>query len=153
MTLLKEIVEKNLYLFADEAKDWKDSIKMSCWKLEEYGAVDETYSGRIIECVEKFGPYIVLIPGVAMPHSQEGADGVMKTEIGFMKLEKPVSFDESDPEKDATLFFTLASCNNEEHLKNMGQLAAMLSNEEIIAALHKAQSKEDLLQISEQYMN
>ena len=75
------------------------------------------------------------MPNVAMPHSQEGAAGVNKTAIGFMKLEKPVSFDENDPEKDAQLFFTLASCNPDQHLNNMMKLSEMLMNEDVVKAL------------------
>ena len=111
--MLREFVEMNHYLFAREAKDWEEAILMSCKSLEADGTVGSNYGQDIVECVRKYGPYIVIMPNVAMPHSQEGAVGVNKTAIGFMKLEKPVSFDPEDPEKDARLFFTLASCNPE----------------------------------------
>ncbi len=88
-----------------------------------------------------------------MPHSQEGAEGVHKTTIAFMKLEKPVSFDAEDPEKDAQLFFTLASCNPDQHLNNMSRLSELLGNEEVIAELKKAKDSEDLLRIQERYLD
>jgi len=133
--MLKEFVEQKHYKFAEEAKDWRDAIRMSCEPLEADGTVEANYKEDIIACVEKYGPYIVIIPDVAMPHSQEGAVGVNKTAISFMKVNKPVSFEPGDPEKDARLFFTLASCNPEQHLNNMMRLSEMLSNEEIVAAL------------------
>ena len=117
--MLRDFVENKHYKFAEEAKDWRDAIRMSCESLEADGTVEANYKEDIIACVEKHGPYIVIMPNVAMPHSQEGATGVHKTAIGFMKLEKPVSFDENDPEKDAQLFFTLASCNPDQHLNNI----------------------------------
>lgn len=46
---------------------------------------------EIISCVSKHGPYIVLVPGLAMPHS-ENAEGAIETAIGFMKTEKMVHF-------------------------------------------------------------
>ncbi len=150
--MLKEFVESKHYKFAESAKDWKDAIRMSCESLEADGTVEANYKEDIIKCVEKYGPYIVIVPGVAMPHSQENAVGVHKTAIGFMKLEKPVSFDPEDPEKDATLFFTLASCNPEQHLDNMSRLAEMLSNEELIEDLKKAKGPEDLLNLQEKYL-
>ena len=106
-----------------------------------------------MECVRKYGPYIVIMPKIAMPHSQEGAVGVNKTAIGFMKLEKPVSFDPNDPEKDAQLFFTLASCNPEQHLNNMMRLSEMLMNEELVAELLEAKGPEDLLRLQEKYLD
>ncbi len=150
--MLKEFVESKHCKFAESAKDWKDAIRMSCESLEADGTVEANYKEDIIKCVEKYGPYIVIIPGVAMPHSQENALGVHKTAIGFMKLDKPVSFDPEDPEKDASLFFTLASCNPEQHLNNMSRLAEMLSNEDLIEDLKKANGPEDLLKLQEKYL-
>ena len=151
--MLREFVEKKHYLFAKEAKDWEDAIIMSCRSLESDGTVEPAYAHEIVECVRKYGPYIVLMPNVAMPHSQEGAAGVNKTAIGFMKLEKPVSFDPDDPEKDAQLFFTLASCDPDQHLNNMVRLSELLSNEEVVAELLKATCPEDLLKIQETYLD
>jgi len=86
-----------------------------------------------------------------MPHSQENARGVHKTAIGFMKLEKPVSFEPEDPDKDARLFFTLASCNPDQHLNNMTRLSELLMNEDVITALLGAEGPEDLIKIQAQY--
>ncbi len=126
---------------------------MSCESLEADGTIEANYKEDIVACVEKYGPYIVLMPNIAMPHSQEGAEGVHKTSIGFMKLDKPVSFDPEDPEKDAQLFFTLASCNPEQHMNNMVRLSELLMNEEVVAALLKAETPEDLLEIQKQYLD
>lgn len=150
--MLKEFVEMKHFKFAEEASDWKEAIKMSCEALEADGTVESNYKDDIIACVEKYGPYIVIIPEVAMPHSQENAIGVHKTAISFMKLNKPVAFDENDREKDARLFFTLASCNPEQHLNNMMRLSEMLSNEQVIEALLKAESEKDLLEIDNRYL-
>ena len=151
--MLRTFIEPKHYKFAEEAKDWKDAIRMSCESLEADGTVEGNYKEDIIDCVEKHGPYIVIMPNVAIPHSQEGTAGVNKTAIGFMKLEKPVSFDENDPEKDAQLFFTLASCNPDQHLQSLMKLSKMLMNEDVVKALAKAKSPEDLLQIQEQYLD
>ncbi len=150
--MLKEFVESKHYKFAESAADWQDAIRMSCESLEADGTVEANYKEDIIKCVEKYGPYIVIIPGVAMPHSQENAVGVHKTAIGFMKLEQPVSFDSEDPEKDASLFFTLASCNPEQHLNNMSRLAEMLSDEDLIEDLKQTKGPEDLLRLQEKYL-
>ena len=85
--MLKEFVEKKHYKFADSAADWKEAIRMSCEPLEFDGTVEDNYKEDIIKCVEKYGPYIVIAPNIAMPHSQEGAEGVNKTAVSFMNLE------------------------------------------------------------------
>lgn len=151
--MLRDFVESKHYKFAEEAPDWREAIRMSCESLEADGTVEADYKDQIIACVEKYGPYIVIMPDVAMPHCQEGARGVHKTTIGFMKLEKPVSFDEGDPEKDARLFFTLASCNSDQHLENMTKLSAVLMNDDVVRELLEAKGPEDLLRIQETYLD
>ena len=151
--MLREFVEKNHFRFADEAKDWKDAIRMSCETLEADGAVEENYKEDIIACVEKYGPYIMIAPNIAMPHAQEGARGVNKTEIAFMKLKKPVSFEPGNPEMEAQLFFTLASCNPDQHLDNMSRLSEMLCNEQLVAELAEAETTSDLLEIQKKYLD
>lgn len=151
--MLRKFVEENHYKFAESASDWKEAIRMSCEVLEADGTVEANYKEDIIKCVEKYGPYIVIVPMVAMPHSQEGAEGVNKTAIAFMKLEKPVSFDPEDPEKDAQLFFTLASCDPSQHLDNMSKLSEILCNEEVIEKLLEAHTPEDLLEIQKTYVD
>jgi len=151
--MLRDFVEKKHYKFAQSAPDWKEAIRMSCESLEADGTVEANYKEDIIRCVETYGPYIVIMPDVAMPHSQECAKGVHKTSIAFMKLEQPVSFDPEDPEKDAVLFFTLASCDPDQHLENMGKLSNMLMNDDVVAALKEAKTPEDLIAIQEKYLD
>ncbi|MGL5258924.1 MAG: PTS sugar transporter subunit IIA [Lachnospiraceae bacterium] len=151
--MLREFVEKKHYLFVESVSDWKEAIRLSCKTLEDDKTVEKNYAEEIIRCVNEYGPYIIIIPGVAMPHSQEGATGVNNTAIAFMKLEKPVAFTEGDPDTEAQLFFTLASCNHDVHLENMQKLSMMLMNEEVVEELKKATTKEELLEIQEKYLD
>ncbi len=145
--LLKEIYEKKYYTFHETAKDWQDSIRLACEPLEAAGMVKDIYADELIRCVEKHGPYIVLIPGVAMPHSTENSEGANGTAIGFMRLAQPVSFEEGNPDKDAQIFFTVVSTNPDEHMTNMQRLYTVLTNEEVVEKLKNATNAEDLLAI------
>ena len=151
--MLREFVEKKHYKFAAGAETWQEAVRMSCESLEADGTVNAQYAEEIIRCVEKYGPYIIIMPDVAMPHSQEGSANVNKTAIGFMKLEKPVSFDPGDPEKDATLFFTLAASDSDQHMANMVRLSEMLMTDGVAEALKAARIPEDLLTIQEKYLD
>lgn len=55
-------------------------------------------------------------------------------------------------ELDAQLFFTLASCNPEQHLDNMSRLSEMLMNEDLVEELAQAKTSEDLLKLEEKYI-
>ena len=149
--MFDEIIEKGLYDFCDDFDSWEDAIKKSCEKLIEKNIVDERYPQQVIDTVEKYGPYIVLVPGVAMPHCQECAEGVNDTAIAFMKVNKAVVFDEDDRDKDAKLFFTVASVDPEKHLENIGKLSEILCDEDVIAALEKVENLEDLKKVKEEF--
>ncbi|MDR2784786.1 MAG: PTS sugar transporter subunit IIA [Treponema sp.] len=149
--LLTEIVEKGLFSFVDEVDSWEEAIRQSCKALENAGIVGKLYAEEIIKCVGENGPYIVLMPGIALPHSMENSPNAYGTAISFTKINKPVSFDNNDPEKTASVFFTLAATDNDLHLKNMRRLFKMLTDEALCADLLTAASKEDILTLDKKY--
>lgn len=146
-SVLQTIVEKKHYKFVDRVDSWQESVRLSTESLVADGSVDADYYQQIVDCITKYGPYVVFDHYVAMPHSQENASGVHKTGIGFMRVKEEVSFgkDEDGEEKIAKLFFTLAACNPEEHLNNIQQLMSIFCNEELLDALMEANSPEDIL--------
>lgn len=146
--MLREIIEKKYYAFYDSATNWEDAIIKSCSSLEENGAVSLEYSKELIECIKKYGPYIVIEPGIAMPHSTQQGKNVFKTEISFTKFAKPVKFDD---ENEATLFFTLASKDPEIHIENIQKLMEVLVNDELKEELFNIKNIEDLKKLSEKY--
>lgn len=149
--LLEKILDNNLTSYHQEFASWQEAIKGCGETLIKEGFIDERYVEAIIKCISEYGPYVVILKDVAMPHSTLGAEGVYKTGISFMKVEKPVVFDNNDREKDARLFFTLAAVNNEEHLNNMMQLSELLMNEEIVADLLQAKNDDDFKAIITKY--
>lgn len=150
--LLKEIVEKNRFSFYDSAEDWRDAVVKSCEPLVRTGCATQEYTQKVIECVEELGPYIVIIPGLAIPHSTKGSPGVSQNAIAFAKFEHPVSFEPGNPEKDASLFFALAAVDEDEHVKNMRQLFKILSDEELLEKLMQVKSPQELVALDELYL-
>lgn len=145
--LLRELVEKKRVSFHEGFENWEEAVRASCVPLLEDHSIEEEYVQAVIDCVKKYGPYIVFAPDIAMPHSQEGAVGVNDTAICFMKVEKPVHFEKDNPEKDARLFFVLASKDHDIHVKNMEKLAKLLLTPGIMEKLLEAKKAEDLLEI------
>ncbi|WP_068267842.1 PTS sugar transporter subunit IIA [Caviibacter abscessus] len=146
--MLRDIIEKKYYSFYESAKDWEDAIIKSCESLEKNGAVSSEYSKELIKCVKEYGPYIVIEPGIAMPHSTQQGANVFKTEIAFTKFEKAVNFDD---ENEATLFFTLASKDPEIHIENIQKLMEVLVNDKLKEELFTVKNIEDLKKLFEKY--
>ena len=149
--MFKELIDKGLVSFYDGFDDWRDSITASCQPMLEKGIIDQGYIDSIYACIAKYGPYIVLAPNIAMPHSTESGDDVHGTEVGFMRVAKPVHFEKGNPDKDARIFFVLASINHDAHMKQMMQLATILADKDIVNALIDAKNNNDLIEIDNKY--
>lgn len=149
--MLKEIIEKGHYCFADKIDSWQEAIRQSYAPLLKDNTVENEYVDAVIQCVNKYGPYIVIVPGIAMPHSTEGAKGCNATAISFMKVENEVDFDPNDSDKKANLFFSLAAVDHEQHIQNIQALMDILMNEEIVDALMKTKTIDDLQAIANKY--
>lgn len=149
--LLKDFVELKHCNFIDKAGDWQEAMRKACEPLIADGTVEESYADDIIESVKKNGPYIVLAPGVAMPHSMVNAGGVNGTAVSFMKCERPVFFSEDDEEKYGTVFLTVCAVDTDSHLKNMKQVFSMLTDENLLADLMQVHCAEDLLRLDQKY--
>ena len=152
-TLLQKIVERVHYKFVDSVDSWQEAVKLSTESMVKTGYVSEDYYQQIVDCITKYGPYVVYDHYVAMPHSQEGADGAKKTSVGFMRVKQDVDFgkDEDGEQKIARLFFTLAAVDPDEHLANLQQLMGIFTNEPLLDALLEARTPEDILAAEAKY--
>ncbi len=143
--ILKDLVDANRVSFHKSFENWEDAIWAAAGPLLNEGAIEDAYVNAMINSVKEHGPYIVFAPNIAMPHCQQGAEGVHKTAISFMKVEEPVCFEEGNPEKDARLFFVLASQNNDQHMANMEKLAVAIMAENFTEKMLEVKSIEDML--------
>lgn len=140
-------------MFYDGQLSWETAIRKSCEPLQQDGTVDDTYADEIIKCIKQYGPYIIILPGVALPHSTQNAKGAHRTAIGFMKCSVPVSFQTGNKDKNAQIFFTISSTNSDEHLANMQRLYTILSNEDVLEKLKQIKDPKELLEIDRIFEN
>ena len=129
--------------------DWKEAVAESCQLLLDKKLIDQSYVDEIIQCVEEHGPYIVIVPKVAMPHSSADSERVYGTAISFTKMKRPIQFDQE--EKSASLFFTLAAKNVDQHMENIQKLSELLMIDGLIVRLADTDSIEDYRVVMQEY--
>ncbi|MDT2815577.1 PTS sugar transporter subunit IIA [Vagococcus carniphilus] len=152
--MLKYFFENDLINYSDkDITDWQEAISESCQVLLKKEIINQSYIDEIIDCVKEHGPYIVIVPEVAMPHSSEKSEGVFGTAISFTKMKSEIVFDDPTEEKKAVLFFTLAAKNSEEHMENIQNLSELLMTEGLIEDLVRTNSLEDYVEVMEKYSN
>jgi len=107
-----------------DAKDWRDAVRQVGRLMVDSGAVEDRYIEGMIRTAEELGPYIVVAPGVAMPHSRP-EDGVIRPCMALMTLHEPIEF--GNPENDPVrLVFAFGAVDNEQHVGALRQLAMIL---------------------------
>lgn len=149
--MLTYFYDNDLVTYSEKTiTDWREAIRESCQQLIKKEMINDTYVQEIIDCVEEHGPYIVIVPDVAMPHSSEDSNGVFGTGISFTKMKDSVAFD-GDEKKEASLFFTLAAKNPEEHMENIQNLSELLMTEGLIEDLKATETMADFKELMKQY--
>lgn len=133
--MLSELIALKRVDFYKGFDNWEDAVRASCRTLLADGSITQEYVDAIVDNIKEHGPYIVITENLAIPHTKVNAGGVNANAISFTKLEKAVSFDPNDPEKDACLFFTLAAKDIDEHYKNMEKLSELLLSGSIMKEL------------------
>ena len=143
--MLRERIERGLFAICDEPVGWEEAIRVSIEPLIRQGAVTEGYAGTVIRNVKRFGPYIAVTPGVALPHAKDDCH-VLHTAVCFVKFNYPVCFDEADAEKTASLFFAMSAEDEPRHLRNLKALTEeCLKDDALIRRLCAAKTREGIL--------
>ena len=99
MNLKQALIENKSIRLGLSASTWQEAIKLSVDPLIESWAVKPEYYDAIIESTEGYGPYYILMPGMAMPHARPEA-GVQRDAFSLVTLKEPVTFSDG---KDVSL--------------------------------------------------
>ena len=125
----------------------EDVIRYSGKILVEAGKVEEQYVNEMIESYRKLGPYMVMAPGLAMPHARPGGN-VKEPCISFVKLEEPVNFRHpcNDPVK---IVFALGGVSDNGHIELLQDLSSLLAADKMIEKLSAVNTYEELIELIE----
>ncbi|RCW52973.1 PTS sugar transporter subunit IIA [Halanaerobium sp. ST460_2HS_T2] len=129
--------------FMGEVSSWEDSIKIAAEPLLVKNFIKEKYIKSMIDNVHEYGAYIVLVPGIAMPHAKD-EESVNKTGMSFLKLEKAVEYPE---EKEVKIIFVLAAKDNSEHLELIADLSSILADDEVLTKFKNVESEKELIEL------
>jgi PTS system ascorbate-specific IIA component len=112
--------------------------------LVDQGSATPEYLETIIKKCEDNGPYIVIAPGIAMPHArpEEGAKALGYT---LVTLKEPISFGDPDNDPVALLIFMAAPSIKEHNEEAVCQIADLCDDEDKIKRLLNAKSSVEMM--------
>lgn len=148
MDLKQSVLDGGYILLQQSASNWQEAVKIGCDILEDNGYITADYYQAILQQTKELGPFYLLAPGLAMPHSRP-EDGVKKSGFAVVTLKEPVAFGDEDNDP-IDLLITLAAETAEFHNKvGIVQIVALLDDEEAVERLKKAQHMDEIKDIFE----
>ena len=124
---------------------WQEAVRATGRLLVRGGAAEPRYIEAMLRTAEELGPYVVLAPGLALPHARP-EDGAIEVGFSAITLASPVEF--GNPDNDPVRL-VIAFCAPEPtaHLRSLSQLARALEKPGFIKRAASAQDKVELAAI------
>ena len=142
VSLLQDLLSEDNVSFHYPAETWKDVIRHGGQLMVDAGFTEPTYTEAMIDVVRDMGPYIVLAPGLAMPHARPEM-GAKQVGAALVTLEKPIDF--GSPENDpVSVAIFLCAPNKDEHIQLLTDIATLFEDEEFLDAAVNFESIEDV---------
>lgn len=109
---LADLITPGRIQLVNSVSDWREGIVLAAAPLVDEGLINTHYVTAMIDCVEKYGPYIFINPEVALAHAKP--DGhVHGLSASMLLVRQGVTFPE---EKLAKVIIVLALIDDEQHL-------------------------------------
>ena len=145
MSRLLRMLTEDTVALGMSADSWQEAVHAVGKLLVESGSVEPRYLPAMVQMVEEIGPYIVIAPGVALPHARP-QDGVKRPCMGLITLSTPVNFgnEHNDP---VWLVVAFGAPDNKGHLEALRDLARLLEDAERLEKLKVAASVDEVRKI------
>ena len=149
--MLQDLLSEDNVSFHYPAETWEDVIRHGGQLMVDAGFTEPTYTEAMVEVVREMGPYIVLAPGLAMPHARPEM-GVKQVGTALVTLERPVDF--GSPENDpVSVALFLCAPNKEEHIQLLTDIAMLFEDEDFLDAAVTFESLEDVQEFLEEHLD
>lgn len=141
--MLKELLTEEFIQTNLNVNTWEDSIKKASSPLLARDIIKESYIKAMIQSVIDFGPYIVIMPDIAIPHARP-EDGANEVGLSFANFTKPVIFPNNKPVK---AMIVLSAKDQNTHLKALAEMTEILGNDEYLEILKSTKNKKEIIKL------
>lgn len=118
------VLERNLIATDVPAASWREAAHLAGQLLVDAGKVSPAFPNDLIETVERFGPYMIIVPEVAFFHAPPSKD-IYEACISFVTLERTVRFEEFNNQP-ISCAFAFGAVDNDSHLAMLQDVARLL---------------------------
>lgn len=143
--MLETWLEPQCVSLHNTTNDYRDAIKIGGDLLVAAGKATDSFVDRMISAVDEFGPYMVIAPGIAVPHARP-EDGALAVGLSLVTLDTPVNF--GNPENDpVSMVICLCSTDSSSHLDALARLVGLLEDSDNVNAILAAKNVPEVMEI------
>ncbi|WP_322806300.1 PTS sugar transporter subunit IIA [Thermanaerothrix sp.] len=125
------------------ATDWEEAVRAAGRLLVASGAAEPRYIDGMIRTVRELGPYIVIAPGIALPHARP-EEGALREGYALVTLAQPINF--GNPDNDPVqVVIAFCAPDASTHLESLRALAERLGQPDFVPRLLAAQTPQEVL--------
>lgn len=141
---MKSVIDINNLCVLNDVNDLYECVNTVSNLLSENGYTDEKYSEAIANNFDKYGKNFIVSPYVILPHARP-EQGVLKNGVSIALLKKPCFFKGSNIA--VRIIIVLAARSTKDHLEFLKFFANILTDENRLKCMLKANSKEELYEV------
>ena len=135
------LINENNIEILDRLESWSDAIKVSGELLIKQNYVTKDYIQEMKELVEKFGSYIVVADGIAIPHGSIGKN-VIKDGAALLVLKEAVKFDDGEM---VNIFIPFATRGKKFHSKLLNEIFDIIKRKNLKDKILSLKTKQEII--------
>lgn len=143
--MLLEVLKESCISVNAECSNRNEAVIESGKLLVDANYAEERYVQAMIDNVEENGTYIVIAPGIAMPHARP-EEGAKDIGLSIVTLAEPVVF--GHPKNDPVrIVVGLCAVDHQTHLKALSELVDILGDSSKVEQINKAETPKEIIKI------
>lgn len=128
-----------------QCNSWEQAIKEAGKILLENDKIEKSYIDGMLKYIDKYGPYVVLLPGFALAHARP-EDGAKDVGMSLITLKEPVYFghEDNDPVR---VVMGLCAKKSDGHVGVLADICNVFKDENVLDKIYRAESVEEIVRI------
>ena len=128
-----------------DCADWEDGVKQVTDLLIRAGSVHESYVDELIRVVKEEGPYIVLLPGFALAHTERVVDSVYKNDVSLITLNKGINF--GSPNDPVRVIMAISCTDYDSHVSTLQAIASNMIEDGVVDQILACKDETEIVKI------
>ena len=147
---LSRVLRKETIALNVPVENWEEAIYEAGRLLLEAGYIEASYIQKMIVSVKEFGPFIVVIPGVALAHAKPEKGEINQVCLSMVSLTNPIQFG-NDVDCLVKLVFAFGAPDTKSHKTLLSQLSNLLMSEMDLDKLMGTNDYEEVMKVVQKF--